>query len=550
MSDHHVPFAAWAALALAAVTGASLPAQTKSGYELALERYRTCIVRKPFVFHTEGRQKLAETRRSEALQILVEDYAKPRDYAEYARYTLATLFGRDFASKEAAPVLATLRKQQDKPVDTWLWVQSLRIEADQLGMDEPIRIAKEDKSPAHRASALLALGMSKRPDLEGAITTNCIEFPKKEADRNLLLGAMTGALWENRQRTREAGYRNALKAYAGLLGDDVGLSHTAKVQIARHLQWILNAPGMFINAEAWIELIDRGEVKRPPESRTAAQSSFFGIETDGERIVYLVDMSDSMCKDIEPSAKPAGPITGPKQKKPKAVLEESDLPWHKIKTRWDLAREQLRISLSRLTPDKHFAIVWFGTEAGTLDATKGMVKATKGNLAKALTELDAIATGKPDPVTAPDGKLRGSTNLHAGLRLAFAMTGRGAAEEPIYVSPEALTEGCDTIFLLSDGAPSMDEFFTQDKDYGEGDVIVDSEYAAKAQRTPTLNYWGPYSQDDWLLEDMRRLNAFRRIRMHCVGLGEANMALLRQLADIGHGETFSFGHREHAGGGK
>lgn len=539
-----------AATALAAFLTAFAAAQEKSGYEFALERYRTCLDRKPFYFHLEGRQKLAETRRPEALELLATDYGKARDYTEYTRYTIASLVGHNFDDKAAAPVLAELRKRQDKPVDTWLWVQSLRIEANQLGDAEAVRIAKEDKSPLHRAAAILALGLSKRPDLEGVITANCIDFPKKEADRMVLLGAMTGALYENRQRTREEGYRNALKAYAGLLADSVGLTHTAKVQMARHLQWILNAPGMFTNAEAWIELIDRGEVKRPTDSHTVAAPAFFGIETDGERIVYLVDMSDSMCKDIDPSTKPQGPITGPREKKPKAVLDENDLPWHKIKTRWDLAREQLRISLSRLTPDKHFCILWFGTEAGTLDACKGMVKATKANVTKVLAELDAVETGKPDPVKSPDGVLRGATNLHEGLRRAFAVTDRGAANEPSFVDPEALTQGCDTIFLLSDGAPSCDEFGADDKDYGEGQAIVDPEYAAKAQRTPIMHYYGPYSQDEWLLDDMRRMNAFRRIRVHCVGLGEANMSLLRQLAEIGHGESFSFGRRERPSGGK
>ena len=126
----------------------------------------------------------------------------------------------------------------------------------------------------------------------------------------------------------------------------------------------------------------------------------FGSETpatDGERICYVVDMSDSMLKEIAPSARPEGPITGPKQKKKRELLDEGDLPWHKIKTRWDLAREQLRVSLLRLTPDKHFSVVWFGDSADTLDATKGLVKATKANVDRAIAELDSIkATEAPE----------------------------------------------------------------------------------------------------------------------------------------------------------
>ena len=39
------------------------------------------------------------------------------------------------------------------------------------------------------------------------------------------------------------------------------------------------------------------------------------------------------------------------------------------------------------------------------------------------------------------------------------------------------------------------------------------------------------------------MNAFRRIRMHCIGLGEANMGLLKRLAKMGNGETFSMGKK-------
>ena len=72
------------------------------------------------------------------------------------------------------------------------------------------------------------------------------------------------------------------------------------------------------------------------------------------------------------------------------MLDEGDLPWPSIKTRWDLARENLRISLSRLTPDKEFCVVWFGSEAGTLKSCEGLVKASRANIDKVMAELDGI----------------------------------------------------------------------------------------------------------------------------------------------------------------
>jgi hypothetical protein len=543
-----------AALAQAKPPDAKTPEANPPGYDAAFARYSECSKRLPFRHHTEGRQRLAETRAAIALPLLANDYATAKVFPEESRYTLAALLGRNFDAAEFVPALAAMRAANDKPVDTWLWVNTLRIQTDRAGDAEVIQLAQEGKNVLHRAAAIAAVGASRSANLKAVIVPTCATFPpkSKEADRMALLGAMSGALWDNRARVNDAEYREALTAYIGLLGDDVELTHLAKVQMARHLQWILKGPSLFIDKEAWLELMARGEVKSRGPSHTAVQKPrFFGIETEGERMCYVVDMSDSMCRPIHPDSKPAtGPVTGPKVKKKRELMDENDLPWHKIETRWDLAREQLRISLYRLTPDKHFSVVIFGTHAEPLDACKGMIKATKGNVDRVVAELDGIKAKMPDKLTpdeqrdSPDGKLRGKTNLHAGLRKAYGLAGRGFVDTVGYVDPEVLTEGCDTIFLLSDGAPSFDDYEGVDKDYNEGRVVHDQEYGVEAKRTPQIRYPGPYVNAEWLVEDVRRMNAFRRIRLHCIGLGEANMGLLRQLADMGHGEVYAVGDKK------
>ncbi|HLQ36677.1 MAG TPA: hypothetical protein VK348_02660, partial [Planctomycetota bacterium] len=95
--------------------------------------------------------------------------------------------------------------------------------------------------------------------------------------------------------------------------------------------------------------------------------------------------------------------------------------------------------------------------------------------------------------------------------------------------------------------PSWDDFHVQDKDYGEGKTIVDSEYGAAAPRTPITTYWGPYNDPEWLVEDVARMNAFRRVRIHCIGFGEANMQFLDRLAAVGHGDTFEVGNKKGDG---
>ena len=524
-----------------AVAAQNSPGNSAKAYEEALARYRTCMDRLPFVHHTEGRTRLANTRKPEALQVLCADYEKAKDFPEYSRYTLANLFAQNFSNDAAAVTLEALRKANSKPVDTWLWANTLRIHADRIGDAEVREIATTSENVLHRAAAIHALGESRNGDIKSAIVTNCLEWPKAEADRCIMLGAMSGALMENKRHVNEEEYRTALTAYISLLAPEAKLTHTMQIQVARHLQKILNGPTLYVNPEPWLELLQRGDVKKKTAEKTAAQSRFFGIESDGERFCYVLDMSDSMCKLIAQNAKPAAATTGPR-KRPKGVLpDESDLPWQNIKSRWDLAREQMRITLQRLTPDKHFSIVWFGSDSGMFASTKGMVKATKANVEKAIAELDSIKQGAAGVNQAIDGELKGKTNMHAGLRYAFSLSEKGYVDEVAYVDPAVLTDGCDTIFLLSDGAPSWDEFFQEDTNYKEGQTVVDTEYNKPAPDQPRTTYFGPYNTPEWILEDVRRMNAFRRIRMHCIGLGEADMSLLEKLAALGNGELYVFG---------
>lgn len=513
-------------------------------HEEALARYRDCIQRVPFLFHTDGRAKLASKRKPEGLQILVQDYATTKAHTEYARYTLATFFGRYYDGADSVALLDDLRRRCDKPVDTWLWVQALTGKARHGGHDEVLAIARTDKSLLHRAAAIAALGEAGRAELAPAILANCIDFPKKDADRSLLVAAMSGALDPLGKRVTEAGFREAMTAYIELLAPATKLSHTTAILMARHLQRLLGGPALFVNPEPWLELLLRGSIAPPKDAHTVVKPSFFGVESDGERFCYVVDMSDSMCKEIAPEYRPQGPVTGPPKKKPKGVLpDQTDIPWHKIRTRFDLAREQLKISLLRLDDSKSFCVVWFGTDAGTLDACKGMTRATKGNVKAAIAELDAIECGPPDPVKAPDGVLRGKTNVHSGLRVAFGMADSGYVDEFAYVAPGPLGDGCDTIFMLSDGAPSWDDFGATDKDYGEGRPIVDTEYGAAAKRQPITNYHGPFVLENWLRDDIVRMNALRRVQIHCVGFGEANMKLLEQIAKDSHATFFNLGHK-------
>ena len=107
-------------LGLALASVASAQQGETLGFEDALARYKECIERIPFRFHTEGRSKLAATREASALKLLQSDYAKTKSYKDYTRYTISELVGRNFKTEEYTGAISALRKKHNKPVDTWL----------------------------------------------------------------------------------------------------------------------------------------------------------------------------------------------------------------------------------------------------------------------------------------------------------------------------------------------------------------------------------------------------------------------------------------------
>jgi hypothetical protein len=107
------------------------------------------------------------------------------------------------------------------------------------------------------------------------------------------------------------------------------------------------------------------------------------------------------------------------------------------------------------------------------------------------------------------------------------------------VDQNTFLEGCDTIFLLSDGDPTCDDYTVKDVDYGDG-WVGDQESGEEHERTPELNYIGPYANWPRLLEEAQRLNMFREVEIHCISIGDAAASGLSRLAEIGLGTVTRF----------
>jgi hypothetical protein len=267
-------------------------------------------------------------------------------------------------------------------------------------------------------------------------------------------------------------------------------------------------------------------------------AEFFGVRSLGTRICYVIDASDSMLRRVtkQEIKKLKAAVTGPRKKVDASLPVEKRLPWDKIRTRFDLAREYLKLSLTDLDKSKSFCVIMFGSEATPLSATPRLVPASKGNIKKTIAELDKIE-GKKGNRQRPDGILRGQTNLHGGLLQAFRVTRSNVIKKEEHVSNKALRSGCDTIYLMSDGAPSWDSFGDLDKRDPE-DMVGDPETGKTFESAQRRGfYWGPYGRQPHkhMMDDFQRLNLFRKVQIHCVGIGEADAGLLDGIAKLGLG---------------
>jgi uncharacterized protein YegL len=153
-------------------------------------------------------------------------------------------------------------------------------------------------------------------------------------------------------------------------------------------------------------------------------AKFYGIPTRSKHICFIIDVSGSMNTEVEQINR--GPITGKK---------ESEMPVEG-KTRIEVAKNELKRSVSNLSPDKLFSVIFFNQAVRTWHPF--MEKATPDMKEALRTELDAVSAS-------------GTTYTLGALREAFVLAGvqeAGATEKP----KDGLQ--VDTIFLLSDGGPT------------------------------------------------------------------------------------------------
>ncbi|MCB9881875.1 MAG: hypothetical protein H6834_08805 [Planctomycetes bacterium] len=515
-------------------------------YEEANARYEECIHRLPFIMHSRGWEALAKSKDLRAMRTLMAIYTKPEvpeDPADQVRYMVAALATKYMNAKAHVDLYRTWRAEHDKTEDAWLWYRSLGIERLHGDVQNLVDVALNAKLETPlRAAAMEAL--AKRAEKAGLdVVTRLLndKLPRKDEERAMLLESCASILLSQKNVIGTEAFKTAGRLLIPFL-DDKKTPKRTKLVIGRFFAKIYNVSYVMIEADPWMRQLESGKARADSTKGDYARPTFFGIDAEGDRIAYVIDMSDSMLNPLSGTAKPKGPVTGkkPRERKKGDIPTADDIPWHLVNNRFDLAREHLKISLRQLEgKDKEFCVLWFGDGAGTLDACEGMTKATPKNIQRVIDELDAIQPG-PKNGERPYGTLRGKTNLHGALHRAFKLKRKGYTKKPEYVDEDALMEGCDTIFVLSDGDPTWDDWDKVDQNYNE-DIIGDPETRVRHESQPRLHYSGPYRDWNFLLDDAERLNLFRKAEIHCIGTGETQMSWLERLAALGMGKSLKVG---------
>lgn len=162
---------------------------------------------------------------------------------------------------------------------------------------------------------------------------------------------------------------------------------------------------------AWWEAVRRGEVKKattPSYYPEPTRPSFFGLEPNSDRVLFVIDRSGSMEAVFDP---------------------KTQAPDKRVPTRWEKAASELCGFVETLGPRAKFDVVVFHDDA---DDWRGkLVAADARNLASARTWLLGQKPG-------------GGTRLRSGVELGLAAGPDG--------EPDATRVEADTVIVLCDGA--------------------------------------------------------------------------------------------------
>ncbi|MCZ6785634.1 MAG: HEAT repeat domain-containing protein, partial [Planctomycetota bacterium] len=295
---------------------------------------------------------------------------------------------------------------------------------------------KDVKASKRAFATLKKLQKDATPRVRVAVARSLGAFKRAEA-LELLAGYIKDPDWrvraaavESLQKTGSAEAVGtliaALKGEKGRLRDDIntalkemtGQSHGFADVWAR---WWASVGGK-------IPAKKEGDAGDETWRNKARGANFYGIRIQSDRIIYIMDVSGSMAQPIDP-LKRKTVVTG------RPLKDGGPAPG---KTRFEVAQNEMKRAVSKLHRKAYFTIIFFSHAVITWQ--REMVQATPANKKKA---YEAINKARPI----------GATYTLGALREAFTLAGVIGRSKTARDGPKV-----DTIFLLSDGAPTDGSF--------------------------------------------------------------------------------------------
>jgi len=419
---------------------------------------------RPLYARVAAADALARAGTDRGLRALLERCRRPvRPFPADERLLLASSWAGLRRAPPRPGVLADLYDDARRLRDPWLELNLLRGVCAWDGPDLLRGLARDRREePLRRATALEALGVEAGDALAEVVPDLLAERLRRvdEAEERLLLGACGSALLaaEDRGPRRETAAA-ALRDYAArhdlppatteLVGAylaargrttprrrSVAIGDLRRVDLRRGRDGWLHDGRTAHGAAAPLPAGARADAGG---SRTRTRTRFMGSTTTAERVVFVIDVSDSMLR----------PLTAA-QRRAFARLASDATRTRDAETRWDAARALLIEALEGLPRRVRFAVVAFGDEAFTLPATPKLVRASRSRVRRTIGQLRQIEADRSE---FRQGTLGGQTNLYGGLRLAFQLT-TGRRLDPGAEHLE-LDDGAQTLFLFSDGRPNV-----------------------------------------------------------------------------------------------
>ncbi|GAB4301512.1 MAG: hypothetical protein Kow0068_24410 [Marinilabiliales bacterium] len=216
--------------------------------------------------------------------------------------------------------------------------------------------------------------------------------------------------------------------------------------------------------------------------------SYYGIELNENRYVFLIDISGSMEnraeKDLQGRiiSKTVDKVTDKITDKVGGgeIVGMVNKQIQKQLTKLEKAKKKIIPVINGFTEDDYFTIIVFENELGFWK--NDLVQATKANKKKAVLYVKAL-------------KAEGGTNISDALEKAFDLAGDGTKDN-------AKNLNVETIFLLTDGEPTA----------------------------------GKITNPDEIIEAVSEWNKLKRVKIHTIGLGENHdKNFMRKLAEQNNG---------------